>query len=235
MYPVSCQVTPQTYTTGHCRKESRDTRFRFAGFATMTASENHVRPRAFYQSCTTCSLPILTLGGTQDVRDAFGLCLSVVIEHKRHLSKRDGKFDSDVRFDEGNVLGELFSHIWHLYQRWNPAFGAGTGTFRGYSTAILRQKIKTFVARDTGEVSGGRKVPKAHAYSVSSSLEGLIESEEDRRGTSGLDFAFGPVAHDPTFDLASSGGWLDAARGGTPLRVEAGRGGEKDGRPAPRD
>jgi hypothetical protein len=197
----------QTFTTGYCREEQDRTRWRFAGFATATGAENTMRPRAFYRNCCTCTLKVMTLGGLLDVPDALGLCLAVLVEYKRLKGQL-----VEALFDEENVLGELNAYIWHLYNRWDPAHGAGTGTFRGYATAILRQKIKTFVARDNGDVAGGRTFPKAYSRSVSTSWEGMIEQATDQPGSTGLEFAFGSVAVDPTADRAEAFSWLDTGR-----------------------
>jgi hypothetical protein len=173
-------------------------------------------------------LQVLTLGGVTDLPDALGLCHAILVEFKRRRARTGLVTDTDEWFDEGNVLGELQAYIWILYDRWNPNYhqvqtGRGNN-FRGYATAILRQKVKTFVARDTGEAAGGRKVPKAHSYSVSTSWEGLVEQTQDRRDTGGLDGLVAVVAGDPTFDRVASRSWVDATRGGTRTGVAAGNG-----------
>lgn len=225
MGSVYAPVRVQTFTSGYCRTEQQETRWRFSGYATSDACENGVRPRAYYRSCASCALQVLTLGGHRDVPDALGLCLAVLVEYKRLRVRQLRQLATDEWFDEGNVLGELNGYIWHLYNRWVPAYGAGTGTFRGYATGILRQKIKTFIARDTGDVAGGRTFPKAYSRSVSTSLEGLIEQTEDELGTGGLEFAFGSVAGDPTADRAETSSWLDASGDRAALGVAARHGG----------
>lgn len=207
----------QTFTTGYCRDEQLSTRWRFAGFATATGAENTLRPRAFYRHCCTCTLKVLTLGGLLDVPDALGLCLAVMVEYKRLKGQL-----LEALFDEENVLGELNAYVWHLYNRWDPSHGAGTGTFRGYATAILRQKIKTFIARDTGDVAGGRTFPKAYSRSVSISYEGLTEHIDNPAGVSagndeldvgrgGSDFVLGAVNGDSTADAVVHNVWRDIA------------------------
>ena len=215
----------QTFTRSYCRTEQREQRFRFAGYAT-TSSSDTIRPRAYYQSCCNCTLNILTLGDYYDVPDALGLCRAVLTNWLRRKLRDEGDLTGGIRhratatgvpvvsaatrFDPENVLGELFAHIWHLYNRWNPRYGEGSGTFRGYATSILGKKINTFIARDTGDAAGSRIIPKAHARSVSVSYEGIIEANEAERDTGGLDVALGTRAMDMATDHPPGTSWVHA-------------------------
>jgi hypothetical protein len=211
-------------STGYCRSERRQTRWRFAGYVPPDAVQAGPKPAPFYQSCGTCTMQVLTLGGPADLPDAVGLCMAILVEFKRRRGSAHEEW-----FDEGNVLGDLQAYLWQLYSRWDPHYhlavvGRGNN-FRGYATGILRNKIKTFVARDTGEAAGGRKIPKAHARSVSTSWEAIGEQAQTEAG--GLDDAVGRGPHDPTFDRVAARGWVDAIRDRTGRDV-AGR----DGGPA---
>lgn len=190
-----------TLTRGYCRGEQRESTFRFAGYATASASENHVRPRAFYQACSTasCSTTVLTLG---NVPDALGLCLAVLDENLLAHGARGADLLSGAPFDTDNVLGELFLYVWRLYNAWNPARGVD---FCGYAFGILRQRVKTFVAHDRGEPTGSRVHPRAHGRSVSVSLDAFTD-EADGVGDGGSWHGVGQV--DPTQDRAFDTCWL---------------------------
>lgn len=200
----------QAFTRGYCRGEQAESRFRFAGWATGTGHENSVRPRAFYQQCanSSCGTVILTLA---DVPDALGLCVTVLNEAMRRRRDVARAGWAATLVDEESVLGELYAHVWHLYNRWQPAFGQGSGTFLGYATTILRQRVTTYIAADLGIPEGDRTHPKAHSARVSSSYE-AISAGSGSGGTGGLDAALGSVPGDAVTDRSEVGGWVDAVR-----------------------
>lgn len=198
----------QTFTRSYCRGEQREGRFRFAGYATEHAHENRVRPRAFYQSCTSCSHLILTLGGPRDVPDTLGLCHAMLMEFVRRRG--------NVTFDESNVLGDLYEYCWKLYGTWLPDFGKGTGTFRGYATTFLRKRVGKFVAQETGTPYGKRTIPKAHHSSVSTSFDALVfnhsADQTKPAAVGGLERFVAGGPEDSTGDSATSMGWMDTKR-----------------------
>jgi hypothetical protein len=166
----------------------------------MTGLENTVRPRGYYRSCRSCELLVLTLA---DVDDALALCRAVLSDWLRK-----GRHHAD-KIDAENVLGDLYAHVWYLYNRWVPNFGDGRGTFTGYASRILSQKVNTFVARDVGDPTGKGRGPKAHSRSSATSYEGLTESSHNvasATGRGGLDGALGFVAVDDT------GGYVPGGR-----------------------
>lgn len=196
-------------TRGVCRAERRETRWTFSGWATPTGAENTVRPRGYYRSCRSCTLLVLTLA---DVEDALALCRAVMADWLRRAGPHSDKVDTE------NVTGELYAHLWHLYNRWVPSFGDGRGTFTGYASRILARKINTFVARDVGDSEGEGRFPKAHSRNLATSYEGIVESQfadpehTGRHERGGLDFALGAVTPDPTADHVPRGrAWLDIA------------------------
>lgn len=145
-----------------------------------------------------------------DVDDGLSLCKALLADWLRRAGGASDKVDED------NVLGELFAHLWHLYNKWVP----GGLSFTSYATGIMRKRINTFVAVDVGDPVAPGRGTKAHSRSQTQSYEGLAEAASERkhwqeRGVAsrgGLDFAFGAVALDPTGDHATSSSWVGDIR-----------------------
>lgn len=149
----------------------------FAGWAS-DGRENGVRPRAFYRRCTGCGLQRLVLG---NVEDAEGLCRAVLREWLRRVdtSARVGPVGaptSDGRIDPGDALGWLQHRVWELYVKWDPM---RSPSFLAFAHELLSKGVRQWAADESGEPSDrahGRRSPKAHAASVSTSLDGLAEA-----------------------------------------------------------
>lgn len=176
------QAQAERATRDYCRGCGGETLHRFAGYATPDGRENTIRPRAFQRACAICGLIALVLA---DVRDAEGLARAVLDEHLRQhggASTATGPPVGPPPLDWEACLNYLFEQLWLLYsEKWNPAFGDQSGTFTGYATATLRKRRSSWIRDETGDASDrtkGRVHPKAHAPSVSTSLDELLDAGE---------------------------------------------------------
>lgn len=183
----------------YCRGCERPSRQRFAGYATADGHENSCRPRAFYRKCDECGTPRLVLGGPEKphVNDAEGLCRSVLAKWLRQHATDAAVGATDRPFGDGmldadDALAFLQTEVWLLYTRWEPERSAGS--FLAYASELLPRRLATWSRDASGEASErskGRRFPKAHAASVSTSFDGILEGgggdgEEERGGSTGL-------------------------------------------------
>lgn len=198
---------------------------RFSGYAT-SGGENGVRPRAFYRQCDRCGLQRMVLG---NVDDAEGLCRDVL----RKWGRRAGTGTAVrplVTFGNGaldmdDALSFLQGQIWDLYTKWQPTL---IDSFLSYASGLLPKRLAVWSRESSGEAqerTGGRKVPKAHAASVSVSLDGFFTGEHDEGHDTVLDVGDAGDASRDGFGALVAG---DAEAGADAvLRVLAGRGGKR--------
>lgn len=158
----------------------------FAGWATADGHENSARPRAFYRQCATCGTMRLVLG---NVNDAEGLCRTVLkawLERAGTGARVRGGTDKpfgDGSLDADDGLAFLQAEIWNLYLRWLPHLSGGS--FLAYAVALLPRRLAVWSRNTSGEAEtrpGGRRFPKAHAASVSTSLDALSSGPDDEGG-----------------------------------------------------
>lgn len=122
-----------------------------------------------------------------DVNDVEGLARAVL---DRHLRQHGGAATATAApygpppLDWDACLNYLVHVAWQLYEKsWNPAYGDGRVTFRGYATRKMQLKLASWILDETGDAStSGRQskrrvYPKAHAPSVSGSLDSLLEGD----------------------------------------------------------
>lgn len=196
-----------------CRGCSSRTLHPFAGWVTEDGHENSIRPRAYYRTCRDCGLLVMVL---DDVNDVEGLARAVLDQHLRTV----GGAATAIRkpfgpppLDWDACLNHLVHVAWLLYVKsWNPAFGDGRVTFRGYATRKMQFEIPVWIRDGTGDASSrakGRMYPKAHAPSVSESLDGLLEGATVGGGSvdrspvaAALGGRTGDIADDRSPDLA---------------------------------
>jgi hypothetical protein len=204
----------------HCRGCSTDTLHPFAGWVTSDGRENTIRPRAYYRTCRDCGLLVMVL---DDVTDVDGLARAVLDKHLRPhggAATAIGKPVGPPPLDWDACLNHLIHAAWHLYERsWNPNYGDGRVTFRGYATHKMQLELAVWIRDETGDASSsGRKrrvYPKAHAPSVSGSLDSLLEyaavddGEVDR---SPVAAALGGRAGDAADDRSPDLAWALEAR-----------------------
>lgn len=170
-------------TIGHdyCRGCEGASTQRFAGWATDDAHENSCRPRAFYRGCDRCGTQRLVLG---NVNDAEGLCRKVL---KAWLDKSGtgafvgptGPPQSDGKLDAEEALAHLQQEVWRIYLAWTPKLSP---SFLGRASKLLPMRLDEWSRDASGEAQsrpGGRRFPKAHAASVSVSLDGLNSGGDD--------------------------------------------------------
>jgi hypothetical protein len=223
-----------TIARDYCRGCKGTSRQRFAGWATGDGRENGVRPRAFYRECERCSTHRLVL---QNVTDAEGLCRTV-LRGWLAAHATDARVTSlerpfgDGALDAEDALGFLQGEVWKLYTEWIPE--RSEGSFLAYATALLPRRLATWSRDASGEASTrakGRRFPKAHAASVSVSLDGLTagDEQEDGREQSGHDFLSGGGSDGGAATDAETGA-LDLLRaittaGGGTARGQRGAGG----------
>lgn len=152
----------------------------FAGFATTDARENGVRPRAFYRQCKACGTQRLVLG---NVDDAEGLCRSVLRSwlRGRNTAARVGETGppvADGALDAGDALAWLQERIWQLYTKWEPTRNP---SFTSWASDLLGKGMGKWSIEASGEPehrTNGRRHPKAHAASVSTSYDRLVDGED---------------------------------------------------------
>lgn len=166
----------------YCRGCSSTTLHPFAGWATTDGRENTIRPRAYYRTCSGCGLLVLVL---DDVTDLEGLARAVLDKYLRSRGGASTPVSKPVGpapLDWDACLNYLVDEGWKLYERsWNPAYGDGRVTFRGYATNKMQHKLYSWIEDETGDASGrskGRVHPKAHAPSVCRSLDQLLEQRD---------------------------------------------------------
>lgn len=198
----------------HCRGCSISTLHPFAGWVTEDGHENTIRPRAYYRTCRECSLLVMVL---DDVNDLEGLARAVLDRYLRPLggaATATAKPFGPAPLDWDACLHWLVHEAWQLYeQHWNPNYGDGRVTFRGYATRTMQLRLGVWIRDETGDANGrskGRVFPKAHAPSVSTSLDGLLD--EDLRNYRGD--ALDGGGHAPLDGSAVNRGPVASALGG---------------------
>lgn len=188
----------------YCRSCAGPSRQTFAGWATGDGHENTVRPRAFYRQCA-CGAQRLVLG---NVNDAEGLCRKVLSDWLRASASGShvgatGNPLSDGAIDADDALSFLLVTIWKLYtDEFHPA--RGVDSFMSMASYRLPRRLATWSREASGETetrAKGRVYPKAHAASVSVSLDALRARADDqgdsaRAGTGELDPRLGRVVPD---------------------------------------
>lgn len=154
---------------------------RFTRHATADGHENSCRPRAFYRACSRCGTATLALA---DVHDAEGLCRATLRDWLATVDTAarvgpTGPPTADGKIDAAEALGWLQERVWQLYMLWDPARCA---RFTAFATHLLRQGVRQWAQDASGEPTArehGRRAPKAHAASVSTSLDALLEAAGD--------------------------------------------------------
>lgn len=161
----------------YCRGCETQSVQRFAGWATEDGHENSCRPRAFYRQCERCGTPRLVLG---NLNDAEGLCRKVL---KAWLDRSGtgafvgptGPPRSDGKLDAEEALAHLQQEVWRIYLAWTPELSP---SFLGRASKLLPMRLDEWSRDASGEAQhrpGGRRFPKAHAASVSVSLDGIAD------------------------------------------------------------
>ena len=176
----------------YCRGCAERTLHPWFGWATDDGRENTIRPRAYYRTCAQCGLRVMVLA---DVTDAEGIARYVLDEHLRPLGGSAKATDAPTGpppTDWDGALQFLLETAWQLYsEKWNPAVGVN---FHGYALTIMRQRLPRWCDLDRGEPNSGkgRVYPKAHAPSVSTSYDAIVEGADFDGG----DRAVGRSTHD---------------------------------------
>lgn len=182
----------------HCRGCGSRTLHVFAGWATEDGRENTIRPRAYYRTCRDCGLLVMVL---DDVNDTEGLARTVLDRYLRPLGGAATSIQKPFGPPPLNwdaALHFLVHVAWQLYEKsWNPEYGDGRVTFLGYATRKMQYELTAWIRDETGDATSrakGRVHPKAHAPSVSVSLDQLLEpdkrdDEKGRAGVAGLGYS----------------------------------------------
>lgn len=197
----------------YCRGCKGASRQSFAGYATGDGHENSCRPRAFYRQCEACGTTRLVLG---NVNDAEGLCRMVLGAWLKRSNTGAAVGAKDRPFGDGSLdaddgLGFLTAEVWKLYLAWQPKLS--DDSFLAYASDLLPRRLNSWSRDASGEASTrakGRRFPKAHAASVSVSLDGLNEAsggapahDDGREERGGADPRFGAFEPDHAETRAS--------------------------------
>jgi hypothetical protein len=109
----------------------------------VATEDNPLTPPVRYWRCNACQLLRIAYDNLPDTEGACRLVL------ERSLTRSGGgrvqptgepvSFDG---LDYGDALGWLQLQLWILYTRFDQSHGDGTGSFKGWATAQLPNRLK---------------------------------------------------------------------------------------------